>query len=113
MLPKATDTRIRLYKNVKTKDKSSWPCLQRVYELKLYRFIAMAIRKPSCEFVIVKNFVESDSNTKVKRSQQTQYQKYLVFLEAFHSEGSVYDITTSPSSWRILLRLLPILLSFN
>ena len=93
ILPKAADAGIRPHEYVEMKYESPWHGLQKVYELKLDSFIAVAIRKPpSCELVTVKNFVGSDSDTKVKRLQQTQHQNFLGFLEAFHSEGSVYVV---------------------
>lgn len=93
VLPKAVDTGVRPGKYVRTKNESPWQSFQKVYELKLDGFIVVAIRKsPSCELVTVKSFVGSDSDKKVKRLQQTQHQNFVSFLEAFHSEGSVYVV---------------------
>jgi len=77
ILPKAADAGIRPHDYVKRKYESPWQSLQKVYELRLNGFIAVAIRKlPSCELVTVKNFVGSDRDEKVKRLQQTPFGSY-------------------------------------
>ncbi|KAL2040822.1 hypothetical protein N7G274_006280 [Stereocaulon virgatum] len=93
ILPKAADAGVRPDEYVRIKNESPWQSLQKVYELKLEGFIALAIQKPrSCELVTVKNFIGSDSGKKVKRLQQTQYQSFVALFEAFHSEGSVHVV---------------------
>lgn len=68
ILPKAIDAGVRPHEYVAPKDESPWNSLQKVYELKLDGFIAVAIRKPpSCELVTVKNLNGTDRDEKVKR----------------------------------------------
>ena len=93
ILPKAIDAGVRPHEYVEPKDESPWNSLQKVYELKLDGYIAVAIRKPpSCELVTVKNLNGTDRDEKVKRLQQTQHENFVTFLEAFHFKGSMYTV---------------------
>jgi len=72
IIPKAADAVARPHEYVKMKYESPRQSLQKVYELKLDSFIAVAIRKlPSCELVTVNNFIGFDRDEKVKRLRET------------------------------------------
>ena len=93
ILPMAADAGIRPQDYVEMRYESPWKSLQKVYELKLDGFIAVAIRKPpSCELVTVKNISGPDKERKVKMLQRIQHANFVAFQESFHFEDSVHII---------------------
>jgi len=87
------DTRlgIREYKGMK--NESPWKSYKKVFQLKLDRFITVAVRKePLRKRVVVKSFSGPDSHEKLHMLHHIRHDNFVAVLESFSFEGSFYVI---------------------
>ncbi len=87
------DTRlgIREYKGMK--NESPWKSYKKVFQLKLDRFITVAVRKePLRKRVVVKSFSGPDSHEKLHMLHHIRHDNFVAVLESFSFEESFYVI---------------------
>ncbi len=87
------DTRLEIREYKEMKNESSWKSYRKVFQLKLDRFITVAVRR---EFlrkrVVVKSFSGPDSHEKLHMLHHIRHDNFVAVLESFSFEEFFYVI---------------------
>ncbi len=87
------DTRLEIREYKKMKNESSWKSYKKIFQLKLDRFITVAVRKELLrKRVVVKSFSGSDSHEKLHMLHHIRHDNFVAVLESFSFEKFFYVI---------------------
>ncbi len=87
------DTRLGIREYKEMKNESPWKSYRKIFQLKLDRFITVAVRRePLRKRVVVKSFSGSDSHEKLHMLHHIRHDNFVAVLESFSFEESFYVI---------------------